>query len=119
MAATAGNQTYPFNGKDRTFGLLSVEDLMTITASIPNPSGEPINLSALDKWSKNPQGCEHFLYLAAQKVTPLVKVEEIRTWGSILRRINVAADLLTKSLLNGEEEEVPKAEGAQPPATGG
>ena len=41
MAATAGNQKYQFNGKDRTFGLLSVEDLMTITASIPNPSARP------------------------------------------------------------------------------
>lgn len=123
MAATVGTITHAIGGTERQFGLLSVEDLVSLTQTAPNVNGEIIDIYALDKWSKNPLGCVHFLLAAARKLNPGLTFEEVGKWGSILRRSQVASDLLTRSLVSGEEPvEGPKATGEQAPpalATGG
>ena len=120
MAATVGTVSYKLGGVERQFSLLSVEDLVSLTNTAPNSSGEIIDIYTLDKWSKNVRGCTHFILASAQHLNPKTTFEEVSKWGSILGRCKIASDLLTRSLVSGEEPEVdPKAEGQTAPATTG
>lgn len=119
MAAIVGTVTHKIGGVERQFALLSVEDLVSLTQTAPSANGEIIDIYALDKWSKNVFGCAHFLLAAAKKVNPKLTFEDVSGWGSVLRRTQIASDILTRSLISGEEPD-PKAEAGTPaPATGG
>ena len=106
-------------GLERTFTLLSVDDLRTIQGSMPNPGAEIIDLRMLDRWSKNPDGAEWFVWLAARKSDPALTRETVRGWGSIMGRVNLASRIFSESITSGEESNNPKAEGepggASPP----
>ncbi len=116
MPAQAGTFTHKLGGKDYVFSLLSVEDLMTLTATLPNPNGEVVATGDLNRWSQSPVGCEHFLLLSAQKQQPMYKFADVRSWGSIRQRIAAAADILGRSVINGEEDPpTQKARGRLPP----
>lgn len=106
MAAAVGIITDKIGEVETQFGLLSMKDLATITAQIPpafNPSGEIIDLSALSKWSKHVIGCEQVLFVAAQKVSPTVTREAVASYGSLIRRTNLADRIFIASITNGEE----------------
>lgn len=105
MAAIVGNLTYTLGGKERTFSLLSVEDLVSLTNTAPNVNGEIIDINALDKWSKHPRGCAHFILASAKKLNPALTFEDVSKWGSIMGRTNIASDIFVKSLISGEEPE--------------
>lgn len=104
--------TRTIGGKERRLQLLSVDDLMSITETIPRPSGEIVDLRGLDLWSKNPRGCEWFLWTSAAKLEPTLKREDVAAWGSLLERINNASEVFQLSITTGEESPVPKGEGA-------
>ncbi len=88
-------------GVERTFTIPSVEQLENLTYTIPNPGGEVVDLRGLDRWSKNPVGCEHFI--SASLNDPTIKREDIRKWGSVIERTNLANELLITSLSTGED----------------
>jgi hypothetical protein len=120
MAAIVGTVSYKLGGKEREFSLLSVEDLVSLTYTAPNVNGEIIDIPALDKWSKHPQGCARFLLASAKKTNPTLTLEEVNGWGSILGRSKAANDLFTRSIISGEEPEPdPKAAGQTAPVTTG
>ena len=120
MSAQVGTITHKIGGVERAFGLLSVEDLVSLTHGAPSANGEILDIYALDKWSKHVFGCSHFLLAAARKVNPALTFEDVATWGSVLRRTQIASDLLTRSLVSGEEPDVdPKPPAGESPATGG
>ena len=118
MAASGGIHSYTLGGIERHFGLLTVDDLITITGTIPTQADDIIDLERLDKWAKNPIGCEHFLTLAAQKTDRGVNRDTVKTWGSIRQRCIVAADLFAKSVICGEEVPAPKVTGEASGMTG-
>ena len=106
-------------GKSRRLGLLTVDDLVSITDTIPNPSGEIVDLRGLDKWAKNPRGCEFFLELSAAKCDPSLKRSDVAQWGTIMERCNVAAEVYAASITTGEGDSAPKAAGGNTnPPTG-
>ncbi len=106
-------------GVERRFGLLTVDDLMSITDTIPNPSGEIVDLRSLDKWAKNPRGCEVFLELSARKTEPGLRRPEVAKWGNLIERTNLAAELFVLSITTGEDVPSPKAPGVDTtPPTG-
>ena len=105
-------------GKDRTFTLLSVDDLIALTRTLP-AAGDIIDLRGLDLWSKNPEGAEWFLVKSLRKTEPMITRDEVRKHGSLLRRVNIANRIFTESIASGEESESPKVEGGTPiPPTG-
>lgn len=106
-------------GVSRRFGMLSVDDLMSITDTIPNPTGEIIDLRGLDKWAKNPRGAEYYLELSARKVDRGITREQVAKWGTVMERTNLAAELFVLAITTGEEVPAPKAEGGSTnPPTG-
>lgn len=120
MAATVGTISHRIGQAEREFGLLSVEDLVSLTNTAPSVNGEIIDIYTLDKWARHPRGCVHFVLASARKLNPKLTFEEVSQWGSVLRRTQVAVDILTRSLISGEEpDELPKATGEQAPETGG
>lgn len=121
MAAIVGTITHKLGGIERQFSLLSVDDLVSLTNTAPNSNGEIIDINALDKWSKNPRGCAYFILASAKKINPALTFEEVSKWGSILGRVNIASDILVRSLVSGEEPDAdPKAvAGTTPPAITG
>ncbi len=107
------NLTRIIGGKERTFPLLSADDLETLTFTIPNPSGEIIDLRGLDRWAKHVKGCDLFIRASAVKADPTITTPQIRTWGSIMDRTNLAADLFAASITASEEPDAPKGQGGE------
>jgi len=123
MAAQLGNVTYTLGGEEHQVGLLSVADLVSLTAICPEPNGELVNVGTLHRWASHPTGCTHMLLLAGRKVNPSLTFEQVEKWGAVFTRTKAATDIFTRSVLSGEEEiSDPKASGAPAPnsgATGG
>lgn len=115
MAAHVGKTRYKLGGVEREFGLLSVEDLVELTAMCPNPSGELINIADLDRFTRHPAGCAAFLVIAAKKVNPMLTDKDVSAWGSIWTRSLAAKHVFDLSMLAGEENLIPKATGAEAP----
>jgi hypothetical protein len=104
--------TRTIGGVERRFGLLSVDDLMSLTDTIPLASGEIVDLRGLDKWSKSPRGAEYFLEMSARKVDRAITRDTVGKWGTIMERCNLAAEIFGLSITTGEEAPGPKVEGA-------
>ncbi len=100
--APVGNIPFVFGKKTVEFGLLSVEDLIYCSRFINSP--EVIDISALEKFSKNVKGCEVVLLLSRKKVDPNATEKDISALGSILRRTQVSNEIFIKSVVNGEED---------------
>ncbi len=109
------NITRKFGGKERAFGLLTQDDLRSITATIPIAVGEVIDLRCLDRWSKNPDGCDWFIWYSLKKTEPMITRADVTKTGSIMGRTNLAADIFGESITAGEDYGDPKAEGVTPP----
>lgn len=107
--------TRKIGGKKRAFDLLTQDDLRSIMATVPNLTGDIIDIRSLDRWSKNLDGCEVFIFYAAKKSDPTLTRAMVHTWGSIMGRVNLASELFTASITSGEEEPDPKAEGVLSP----
>ncbi len=103
--------TRTIGGAARRFELLTVSDLETISDTIPNPSGEIIDLRGLNKWANSPRGCERFLFVSAKKCDPLVTADAVAKWGTIAERVALATDIFMASLSSGEESPGPNASG--------
>ncbi len=111
--------TRTIGGAERRFELLSVSDLETVSDTIPNPSGEIIDLRGLNKWANNPRGCERFLFVSAKKCEPMLTAEAVGKWGTIAERVALATDIFMQSLSSGEESPIPNASGGSTnPPTG-
>ncbi len=101
MSIAQGIFPYTLGGKEYSFGLLSVEDLITIMNHISR--NDILDLDTLFKATKNPQWCDLFLLTAGKKSNDKLTAEDVRKMGSILGRVKVAVDIYAKSIINGEE----------------
>ena len=122
MAAQTSPLTLPIAGKDRAFGLLTVEDLMKLTALLPASvvDRDIIEVARLYQWASNAMGCVHVLFMSAKKFDTGLTFPDVAKWGSIMRRIEIARAVFNASVFNGEEEEASADEGkAKGDATGG
>ncbi len=99
--------TRNIGGKDRTFTILSAGQLETITYTVPNPSGEIIDIRGLDKWAKHVTGCEWFILESLRATDPTVKREDIAKWGSIQDRTALASELFALAFTSKEESPSP------------
>lgn len=113
MAAQVGTFIEVLGGKERTFSLLSQGDLATLTSQTPSPTGELIDVNALDRWSKHVIGSARIVHMSFMKLDPAIKWEDCKELGSVMRRTQVASRILIESLLSGEEPETPKAPGQE------
>jgi len=87
------------------FGLITVEDMVTLTNMLQRRSGELIAGAELEKWITSPDGCENLLALASCNAGHPATAAEVRKWGSYRQRMTLAWKLWLDSVRSGEEEE--------------
>jgi len=123
MAAKVTPITARLGGKERRFGLLTVEDLCDLTEQIGLAESDRLLLdtSALYRWAANPKGCAHVILCAVQKFEPAATLATVNGWGSLMQRVNLAREIMAKSCVSGEEEvgDAPARPTADPGGTGG
>lgn len=96
----------PLGGKDRTFGLFSVQDLCALTDLLPASitDRDLIEVSKLYQWASNVNGSTHMLLMAGKKYDPTLTFSEVQGWSSIMRRVRAACAIFEASIFHGEED---------------
>lgn len=124
MSAQVGIIAEKLGKESRQFGLLSVEDMVSLTNMVTFKNGCMIDATAVERWITTPEGCEQLLSLASQTIAPAAP-SIIRKWGSFRQRSQLAMRIWLESVVSGEEDlpdpkAMPPETGAsQNPATGG
>ena len=119
-ATTGGKTVVRGRNGSQEFSALAVEDLGDLQSHVPGEDARFVTVFELWRWAQTAQGCDHVIHASMRRDDPNATIQQARSVGTLLERVQIARRIISESMVSGEEEpaEDDNAPKAQAPGTG-